>query len=37
MARSCAMTEDGVKSLLRRIRANLAACIHGRLQRENAG
>ena len=37
MARSCAMTEDGVKSLLRRIRANLAACIHGRLQREDAG
>lgn len=37
MARACSMSEDGIKSLLRRIRACLAACIHGRLGREEAG
>jgi RNA polymerase sigma-70 factor (ECF subfamily) len=36
MARALTLTEDGVKSLLRRIRASLAACIHGRLESEEA-
>jgi DNA-directed RNA polymerase specialized sigma24 family protein len=31
MAQQAGMTEDGIKSAMRRIRARLAACIAGRL------
>ncbi|MCX7935716.1 MAG: RNA polymerase sigma factor [Planctomycetota bacterium] len=34
IARACQMSEDGVKSLLRRTRAELAECIQRRLQAE---
>ena len=36
MARAASMTENGIKSLLRRIRAALADCIKRRLRIENA-
>jgi RNA polymerase sigma-70 factor (ECF subfamily) len=36
MARLCQMSENGVKSLLQRIRASLAECIRKRLALENA-
>ena len=35
MARRCKMTENGIKTLLRRIRAALAECIQRRLATEN--
>ena len=36
MAQSCAMTQDGIKSLMRRIRASLADCVRKRLAAEEA-
>ena len=36
MARALSMTEDGVKSLLRRLRGILAACVRSRLELERA-
>jgi hypothetical protein len=36
MAAELSMSEDGIKSLLRRIRAVLAECVRGRLAAEEA-
>ena len=37
MASTLNMTEDGVKSLLRRVRASLASCVRSKLEVEQAG